>query len=120
MAKASDLQVQGFVVAFLRKLSGKKQEDFGKAARVDQSDLSKFEAGKREAPEESMRRMAEAAGVDESRLALVRRVFAALLSAIERKQPIADVQEPSLEVLRPVLLAVLPYLIEEAASKTQD
>lgn len=107
-------------MAFLRKLADRTQQEFGKAARVDQSDLSKFEAGKREAPEDSMRRMADVAGVDESVLALLRRVYAALLSVIERKKSVSGVEELTLEVLKPVLLAVLPYLIEDGAAELQD
>jgi transcriptional regulator with XRE-family HTH domain len=52
------------VVVFLRFHANMTQAEFGKAARVDQSEISKYEKGAKTPPEEILRRMARAADVD--------------------------------------------------------
>jgi transcriptional regulator with XRE-family HTH domain len=89
------------------------QAEFGKASRVDQSDVSKYEKGTRMPPEESLRRMAKAAGVDWPLVVYLRRAYRAVLTASVHRRAIPEVQPPDPAGLdfEPLLLAVTPYLL---------
>jgi tetratricopeptide (TPR) repeat protein len=69
------------LVLFLRHVAGKKtQAEFGRAARVDQSEVSRLEEGLKAASEEVLRRMAAAAGLEWTVVVHLRRLFEAVLS----------------------------------------
>lgn len=116
MVKKGDPKVDRLVVRFLRSYDGLTQEAFGVAAGVDQGDVSRYELGHLAPPEESLRRMAAVADVPWPVVVSLRRMYAAVLSAVERAEPLPDL--PCLEaveqtVFDSVLLAMTPYLVEE-------
>jgi len=116
--KRWDKAVSRLIVKFLRGRTGLKQKEFGKAARVDQADVSSYERGRLAPPEDSLRRMAQVAAVPWPVVMSLRRFYAAVLSLIERVDAgaalsgLAPIEQAILDV---VLLAVSPYLVEEAA-----
>lgn len=118
MARKGDPAVLRFVVSFLRTFAGMTQSEFGKAARVDQGDLSRFERAKAAPSEDQLRRMAEAAKLDEPLVAHLRRFLTALLAAAARRPQEAPGDPEALHLEEAVreaaYLAVAPYLIEEA------
>ena len=63
MAEPDEASVLRLVVVFLRFYADMTQAEFGKASRVDQSDISKYEKGTKPPPEEVLRRMAKAANL---------------------------------------------------------
>jgi len=78
---AGDPRVTRLLVLFLRHVAGKKtQAEFGRAARVDQSEVSRLEEGLKAASEEVLRRMAAAAGLEWTVVVHLRRLFEAVLS----------------------------------------
>jgi transcriptional regulator with XRE-family HTH domain len=116
MAQRGDPNVLRLVVVFLRFHADMTQTEFAKASRVDQSLISKYERlGKQAPPEASLRRMAEAAGVDWPVVAHLRHFYAAVLAATARRRTIPAAEPLPLEVLEPALLAITPYLIEDQA-----
>lgn len=52
MAKRGDPKALRYLVLVLRNLADQSQEDFGKAIRVDQAEISRFEMGKKAPSEE--------------------------------------------------------------------
>jgi transcriptional regulator with XRE-family HTH domain len=113
MAKRGDPKVLRLVVLFLRSHSGLTQEEFGKAARVAQSDVSRYESGTVAVPEVVLRRMAAAARVDWPIVVHLRRAYATILNAAARRTRIGMAGPLDLAVLEPALLAVTPYLLED-------
>jgi len=111
MAAPDDASVLRLVVVFLRFYADMTQAEFGKASRVDQSEISKYEKGIRQPPEESLRRMAKASGVDWPVVIHLRRAYGAVLSASARRIAIPDLQPSALAELETALLAVTPYLL---------
>jgi transcriptional regulator with XRE-family HTH domain len=114
--KRGDPEVLRLAVKYLRARARMTQEAFGKAARVDQGNVSRYEIGQVSPAEDSLRRMAAVAKVPWPVVMSLCRFYAATLSAAER----ADAGLPSggatpLEsvILDAVLLAVSPYLVEE-------
>jgi tetratricopeptide (TPR) repeat protein len=78
---AGDPRVTRLLVLFLRHVAGKKtQVEFGRAARVDQSEISRLEEGLKAASEEVLHRMAAAAGLEWAVVMHLRRLFEAVLS----------------------------------------
>jgi transcriptional regulator with XRE-family HTH domain len=102
------------VVVFLRAYAGMTQAELGKAARVDQSDVSKYELGKLVPPEPNLRRMAATAGVDWSLVVHLRRFYAALLATAAYPGTVPSSEPLDLALLEPVLAAVKPYLLESS------
>jgi transcriptional regulator with XRE-family HTH domain len=120
MAEPAEGSVLRLVVVFLRFYADMTQAEFGKASRVDQSDISKYEKGAKLPPEESLRRMAEAADLDWPVVVHLRRAYGAVLSASARRNVVTDVQLPDPAWLEPVLLAVTPYLLGDRAEPPQQ
>jgi transcriptional regulator with XRE-family HTH domain len=111
--KKGNPKILRLVVRFLRSTAGMTQEDFGRAARVDQGNLSQYELGHTAAPEEALRRMAAAAGLPWPAVVQLRRFYAAALALLGRAA--ASLAEPApIEpvIVDAVLLAVTPYLVE--------
>jgi transcriptional regulator with XRE-family HTH domain len=111
MAEPDESSVLRLVVVFLRFHADMTQAEFGKASRVDQSDISKYEKGAKPPPEEALRRMARAADVDWPVVVHLRRAYGAILSVSTRQAATPDLQPPPLASLDAVLLAITPYLI---------
>ena len=105
------------LVAFLRFYPRPPltQAEFGKRSRVAQSDVSDYELGKRVPPEEVLRRMAAAMGVEWPLVVHLRRFYAEVLAAAARlggnpAEPETALQSAAVDAL---LLAVSPYLMEK-------
>jgi len=116
--KRWDKAVSRLIVKFLRWRTGLKQREFGKAARVDQADVSIYERGKLAPPEDSLRRMAQVAGVPWPVVLSLRRFYATVLSLIERVNAgaaVSGLAPIEQAIVDAVLLAVSPYLVDEAA-----
>jgi len=78
---AGNPPVTRLLVLFLRHVSGKKtQTEFGRAAHVEQSDVSRLEEGLKAPSEEVLRRMAAAAGLPWAVVVHLRRLFEVVLS----------------------------------------
>jgi transcriptional regulator with XRE-family HTH domain len=103
MAARGEASVLRLVVVFLRFRAGMTQAEFGRASRVDQSDVSRYERGKAAPPEESLHRMAEAAGVPWPVVVQVRRFYAAVLPAAAGRGDVPEAEAPAL--LEAALLA---------------
>jgi len=111
---AGDPRVTRLLVLFLRHVAGKKtQAEFGRAARVDQSEISRLEDGLKAASEEVLRRMAAAAGLEWPVVVHLRRLFEAVLSTAGARAGNPQGAE-ALEqaVLDLALLAVGPCVVE--------
>jgi transcriptional regulator with XRE-family HTH domain len=114
MAMEGDTSVSRLVVGFLRLLTGESQTVFGKAARVAQTEISRFELGKEAPPEDKLRRMAKEAGVPWPMEPYLRRFFAAVLAIVE-EQSRSFMKPLDWQGLEHALLAVSPYLVEDLA-----
>src|SRR5436305_12365179 len=111
MAKRGDPSVLRLVVIFLRSHARMTQEQFGKACRVDQAQVSRYEHD--EAPsEEVLRRMAKVAGIDWSLVVHLRQFYSSLLAIIARGGAAPASRPLELTILEPVLLAVTPYRLD--------
>ena len=112
MADRWDPLVLKHVVRALRLRAGMKGKEFGKACRVDQSNVSRYELGKAAPPEDSLRRMAETAQVPWHLVVSMIRFYTALLSAADRgTAPASPAQPPAVEraTFDAVAQAVSPY-----------
>lgn len=120
MARKGDPAVLRFVVVFLRTRANVTQSEFGRRARVSQSDVSHYENGKKAPPEETLRRMAAVASFEWHLVVLLTRFYESLLAGAEGtgvgQESGADLEQA---ILRPALLALGPYLVEEA-ERTPD
>ncbi|HSS51510.1 MAG TPA: hypothetical protein VLX28_21410 [Thermoanaerobaculia bacterium] len=114
MAMEEDTSVSRLVVGFLRLLTGESQMVFGKAARVAQTEISRFELGKEIPPEDKLRRMAKEAGVPWPVEPYLHRFFAAVLAIVE-EQSRSFMKPLDWQGLEHALLAVSPYLVEDLA-----
>ena len=124
MAKRGDPGVLKHVVVFLRSRADMTQAQFGRAARIDQADVCRYELGRTAPSEEALRRMADVAGIDWSLVVHLRQFLTFLLSAAERQSQILDGQPLDLAALEPARLAAVPYLLEtgtmEPARRTPE
>jgi transcriptional regulator with XRE-family HTH domain len=112
MAKRGDPAVLRHLVIFLRSHAQMTQEQFGKASRVAQSDVSLYENGHAAPSEAVLRRMAEAAGLDWSHVVHLRQFYSSFLSAAARGNAAPTARALDGTSLEPVLLAVTPYLLQ--------
>jgi transcriptional regulator with XRE-family HTH domain len=116
MTKKGNRAVLRLVAGFLRSLSGLNQADFGKAAKIAQADISRYEK-EGTVPEMSLRRMAKAAKVPWPLVALLRRFVEAFLAAVASRRSVASVEPLGLGALEPAVMAATPYLIEDSVEK---
>lgn len=120
MATTEDAKVLSLTVVFLRFFADMTQAELGRAAGIDQGLISRYESGKHVPPEESLRRMAAAAGVPWGEVIFLRRAYAAILQAAARRKAGGLDAEP-LEARMPeialerALLIVATYLAEEGS-----
>jgi tetratricopeptide (TPR) repeat protein len=122
MVDKRDPKVLKHVVRSLRLRTGMKGKEFGKACRVDQASISRYELGKAAPPEESLRRMAATARVPWHLVVSMIRFFTDLLSAADRgTAPASPAEPPPVEraILDSIALAVAPYLIEEGLAAAE-
>ncbi len=124
VAEKGDPKVLQHVVRSLRLRTGLKQREFGKASRVDQGNVSRYERGDVAPPEESLRRMAAAARVPWCLVVSMIRFYTALLSSADRgslslpasKPEAAPVERAALDSIE---MAVIPYEVEEAVAEAE-
>ena len=112
-------EVLQHVVVFLRSLTGKTQAQLGKAARVDQSHVSRYEAGKQAPEEDVLRRMAAVAGVEWPVVVQLCRVVEAILATSRRRRPGQAGSELPLSegaVLDLAQLAIAQFLVQGEVS----
>jgi transcriptional regulator with XRE-family HTH domain len=112
MAKRGDPSVLRFVVIFLRSHTGMTQKKFGKACRLDQAQISKYEKGSAAPSEEALRRMANVAGIEWALVVHLRQFYSSLLAQVARPSAASASRTLDLPIREPILLAVTPYLIE--------
>jgi transcriptional regulator with XRE-family HTH domain len=120
MATTEDANVLRLMVVFLRFYADMTQAELGRAAGVDQGLVSRYESGKQIPPEESLRRMAVAAGVPWPQVVFLRRAYSTILRSIARRKPGGlDTEPPDAGVLEialeRALLGVSTYLAEESS-----
>ena len=115
MAKRGDPEVLRLVVIVLRSLARMNQTEFGRVCRLTQAKVSSYESGEVAAPEDALRRMAKAAQIDESVVALFRQFLGEMLTAVSQGGAI----HPPESVWRGEAIgAVLaPYLLELQRAK---
>jgi transcriptional regulator with XRE-family HTH domain len=121
MAEKGDPRVTRHLVIYLRTEAGMTQAAFGKAARVDQGDVSRYELGKDAPPEKALRRMAEVPDVPWEVVVHLRRFLTAIVAASDRRRAEADevgAESWEPEILETELLAAAPYLLADAAEET--
>jgi tetratricopeptide (TPR) repeat protein len=113
---AGNPRVTRLLVLFLRHVSGKKtQAEFGRAACVDQSEISRLEEGLKAASEGVLRRMAAAAGLPWAVVVHLRRLFDAVLSAAGMRDGTSEGAEAmERAILDLALLAVGPCIVGAA------
>ncbi|HKI05610.1 MAG TPA: helix-turn-helix transcriptional regulator, partial [Thermoanaerobaculia bacterium] len=70
------------VVGFLRSHAGMTQAQFGKAARIDQAEISRYELGYLAPSEEALRRMAKAAQIDWGLVVHLRQFYNSFLATV--------------------------------------
>lgn len=115
MMRRGDPEVLRHVVLFLRSHADLTQAEFGRACRVPQAEVSRFESGKQAPSEEVLSRMAEAAGVPWEYVNHLRRFYASALAAIDRRMAaVPDTVGPALKqsILEAALLTISSYLLE--------
>jgi transcriptional regulator with XRE-family HTH domain len=120
MADKGDPRVLKHVVRSLRLRIGMKGKEFGKACRIDQSNISRYELGKAAPPEEALRRMATTARVPWNLVVSMIRFYTDLLAAADRGvAPVGPAEAPTVEraTFDSIALALTPYLIEEGLAE---
>jgi transcriptional regulator with XRE-family HTH domain len=117
MAKRGDPKVLRHVVGFLRSEANMTQEQFGKASRVAQPDVSRYELGHAAAPEDVLRRMAKVARIDWPLVVHLIQAYTSILAAAARGSAPPAAKALDITILEPVLLAVTPYLIKASTSE---
>lgn len=121
MAEKEKDEALRLVVVFLRYYSNKTQAEFGRDSQVDQTHISRYELGKQAPNEETLRRMATAAGVPWQVVVQLRRFCALAFSAAGHQRaaaPEVDAAFPDRSVLERALLGVAPYFVEIAMTDT--
>jgi transcriptional regulator with XRE-family HTH domain len=120
VSEREDFSALRLVVVFLRAYSRKTQAEFGRESQVDQADVSRIELGKQVPPEETLRRMAKAAGVPWHIAVHLRRFYEAalpILDDVREVEPEQGFLPMSRADLEHALLAVTPYLLDHSLPK---
>ncbi|HTG35444.1 MAG TPA: helix-turn-helix transcriptional regulator [Thermoanaerobaculia bacterium] len=104
-------------VVFLRFYARKSQTGFGRAARLDQGQISRIELGQTVPSEAVLRRMAAAVGVSWPLFLNLRDFCAGFLSATTCRAGFGEEEDEPLDFGEPALLAVCAYLLEDAAAE---
>jgi tetratricopeptide (TPR) repeat protein len=117
MAEREETEALRLVVVFLRYYSNKTQVEFGRDSQVDQTYISRYELGKQAPTEETLRRMAAAAGVPWHIVVQLRRFCASAFSVAARHEVAAPEVEAELlsrAALERALLGIAPRFVEIA------
>jgi transcriptional regulator with XRE-family HTH domain len=119
MAKTDDdTKALSLLVVFLRFYAGLKQTKLGKITGLGQALISRYESGKQELPEDSLRRIAAAAGLPWPIVRDLGRCFSATLRRTARRWEGEGLDEGLLDAaLETALMAAFPYLIEELTAE---
>ena len=117
MAKRGDPAVLRHLVIFLRAYAQMTQEEFGKASRVAQPDISLYENGRAAPSEAVLRRMAKAAGLDWSLVVYLRQFYSSFLAAVAQQSAVPGSTELDAKTLDTILLAVTPYVLQLRAQE---
>ncbi len=112
MAKRGDPAVLRQVVIFLRSHAQMTQAQFGKASRVNQAEVSRYELGHLAPSEEALRRMAKVARIAWPLVVHLRQSYTSVLASAARPNAAPAGSALDLAILEPVLLAVTAYLNE--------
>lgn len=115
MAERGNPQVLKHVVVYLRTEAGMSQEKFAQEAGTTQAHVSNYELGKVAPPEATLRRMAKVPAVPWHVVQHLIRFLNAALEAVKRGSA-AGAAPFDHAVLDNVLLAVMPYLVEEESA----
>ena len=116
MAEKGDSEVLRLVVAFLRGKVRMSQMELGRAARIDQSEISDYERGVKAPSEDQLRRMAQVAGVPWHLVVHLTRFVASVLAATARASSRTSRAERA--ILDTALLALMPYMLEQEEELT--
>lgn len=119
MAERGDPHILKHVVIYLRTVADKTQEEFAEAVGTTQAHVSNYERAKQAPPDAALRRMARVAGVPWHVVQHLRRFLAAAREAVERGTA-AGAPVTNLAVLDNVLLAAIPYLVEETVLESGE
>ncbi|HYO11760.1 MAG TPA: helix-turn-helix transcriptional regulator, partial [Thermoanaerobaculia bacterium] len=117
MAKRGDARVLQLLVMFFLNYSGLSQQALGERAGIDQGTISDYKLGLVSASEKNLRRLARAAGVPWPAVVHLRRFYAALLAAIDRR---SDPSGPAGVALDAVRLAMAPFFLETGETPLED
>jgi transcriptional regulator with XRE-family HTH domain len=115
MAKKGDPRVLRHLVTYLRTEANMTQAAFGKAANVDQGDISSYELGKDAPSDKILRRMAQVPNVPWTAVVHLRRFLTTMVAALDRlRAGVGAGADDSLHgvVVETLLLAVSPHLLE--------
>jgi transcriptional regulator with XRE-family HTH domain len=106
MAKRGDPDILRLVVIFLRAHSRMTQSQFGKECGLTQAKISSYELGDVAPSEDALRRMAKAAGIEESRVAHLRQFYELLLTRASQggEGGLSGPKEPPPPALAPYIL----------------
>lgn len=118
--RVGDPRVMKLVVSTLRVMAGMTQMQFGRAARVDQGHVSRYETGKESPPEESLRRMAAAAEVSWPTVLHLKRLFTAFLAAAAGPSSFTPAEPLDPAIFQSALLAVAPYTTSEVEKPSPE
>lgn len=112
MANKGDPGVLAHVVIFLRARTGMTQTELGRAARIDQADVSRYELGRSVPSDAALRRMAHVAGVGWPLVVSLRQFLGSLQAAAEQWAQ-APEGSADLAIPEPARLAAAPLLLED-------
>jgi transcriptional regulator with XRE-family HTH domain len=103
----------GRVVIFLRAYAEMTQAELARAVGISQKDISQYESGRKSPAEDTLRRLAEAAGFPWGWTVHLRRFLEVLDLALERGTPLAEESLLGTEIGSGLWLALAPYLLED-------
>ncbi len=113
-----DPKASRLLAIFLRSYAGLTQTALGKATRLGQAAISRYESGKATPPQEALRRIAEAVDIPWPFARDLRRCFSSVIRSTERRWRDQGLDPGMLDAfLEPVLIAILPYVVEELAAE---
>jgi len=109
-----DPKATRLLAIFLRSYADLKQTELGEVTGLGQGAISRYETGKDVPSPESLRRISEAVGIPWPVARDLRRCFsAAIRSATQRWEDQGIDAERLDALLKPALVAVFPYLVQE-------
>jgi transcriptional regulator with XRE-family HTH domain len=102
------------LLIFLRSYAGLNQTQLAEVSGINQTMISRYEAGKNRPSPKTVRRVAAAVGVPWPVARDLGRCFSAVIRRTERRWEEQEIDTGWMEaILEPALMAVFPYLVEE-------